>query len=441
MKIRQFKISTKRVQINYMSGSLFSLKVVAFLFAFMCLICLNRGAVGQTEPNLLASAVAAYEQGDYKNLLSFTEQLYIQKPNGANVLRLHAAALAFNGKKRKSLQILKEWVYKDATVPFANHPDFESLTSMSGFVELVNIQQALSRPVVYDEVFVRVSINSASKWQGLYILNDSTVLVGEKDKRKIWAVSKNGNLKEWLDVPFSPLFIKKHPFTNDFWLATAALPETSTYQPHERGISNVLKVSAEKKLILQGVEFKEQNIITHLEIDLKNRLWTSQGATAYLTRNVTDTALYYGAFARNYFDLRDSHQSIRGMAISDDQKTLYFIDGKEGIFRIDIQTLNIEKLFAPDDVVLTGMDEIFYYKNTLIVIHNKSRPYRVMQYFLNNTGATLLFGNAINSGGKDLNKPVSGQFYKGYFYYIANSVSQNETTNITRDLIIRRMKL
>lgn len=441
MKIRQFKISTKRVQANYISGKLTAIQFMVFLVLFFGSLLTSHLSFSQVERSLEDKAQLAYAQQEYKQLLVFTEEMYRQWPDKADVLRMHAAALARNGKTRNSLEVLRAWVYKDATVPFANHPDFSSLTDTRAFDDLINIQEALDRKIVYDEVFMRISTNDSIQYQGLYVLNDSTALIGDKNRRKLMKVTKNGSIKEWLDLPFSPLFIKKHPFTQNFWLATAALPETSSYDPEERGISNVLKINAEEGRILQGFEFRERHLVTHLEIDLNNRLWTSQGATAYLTRNVTDTSRFYGAFSRNYFDLRESHSSIRGMALSDDQKVLYFINGKEGIFRMDTESLAIEKLFVPQDIVLSGMDEIFFYNNTLIVIHNKSLPNRVMQYFLNDTGATILFGNAINQGGDDLQIPVSGYLYEGYFYYIANSVSQIESMVNRRELIIRRMKL
>jgi len=98
-------------------------------------------------------------------------------------------------------------------------------------------------------------------------------------------------------------------------------------------------------------------------------------------------------------------------------------------------------------MLMKGIDGLYYYKNSLIAIHNGTKPYRIMQYFLNETGLNIESERVINRGGASLSEPTLGQVKDGYFYYLANSPWQAYDEEMNLDLSkvkpieIRRFKL
>ncbi|PIQ48877.1 MAG: hypothetical protein COW03_08185, partial [Cytophagales bacterium CG12_big_fil_rev_8_21_14_0_65_40_12] len=139
--------------------------------------------------------------------------------------------------------------------------------------------------------------------------------------------------------------------------------------------------------------------------------------------------------------------NIQGLTLNQDQSSLYFADYIRGVAKINIATDDITNIEAPEGVLLKGIDGLYFYNNTLIAIHNGVKPFRVMQYFLDDTGDRILFGRIINQGGPSLGEPTLGQVKDGYFYYLANSPwgAYNENRELDLALVkpieIRRIKL
>ena len=158
-----------------------------------------------------------------------------------------------------------------------------------------------------------------------------------------------------------------------------------------------------------------------------------------------------GAFSGKQFDLADAYFSLQGVTLSDDEKYLYVSDYIRGVFRVNLDTNgnedNIRRVAAPSTSLLKGVDGLYYYENSLIAIHNGSKPFKVMRYFLNDAQRTIVREEVINRGGASLGEPTLGQIKDGYFYYLANSpwgaydLEHNLDLSKTSPIEIRRYKL
>lgn len=223
--------------------------------------------------------------------------------------------------------------------------------------------------------------------------------------------------------------------------------EMEDYQVEDRGKSIVFQIEINSGRIIQGLEYDETSTIGDIELDSLSQLWLSNSFEPYLTRTSTDTSNYLGSFTRLQYDLIDTQFNLQGLTLSDNEEHLYFADYISGIHRINFVEDKIEKIFAPETSLLKGIDGLYYYKNTLIAIHNGTKPYKVVQYFLNETGLTIELERVINRGGETLGEPTLGQVKDGYFYYLANSPWQayddEKNLNVADwgPIEIRRIKL
>ena len=393
------------------------------------------------------AAVEAYEARDYDSFLENIRQADELRPNHPGIVPKLAAAWALTGRKIRAIQTLKQMVLMDATFDFQNNPDFESLKRHKNYQDLIELQEELGSTEVHDELF-RV-INAAEIHPESFVLMDNgEMLLGSIRERKIVKVDTNGLVSDWLEVPYGVMGMKYNEETDHLWVASSALSQMKDFNSDDQCKSMILQVDVSEAQIIQGVEFNDGSVIGDLVLDKEQRIWYSNSSKPYLVRNVTDTAQYFGPFARKYFDLDGSHFNLQGLTLNDSENYLYFADYVSGIYRINMDNEDdIEKVYAPSSSLLKGIDGLYFYNNTLIAIHNGTKPYRVMQYFLNERGDFIDVERVINRGGESLGEPTLGQVKDGYFYYLANSPwgaydeSGNFDASQAKAIEIRRIKL
>ena len=395
---------------------------------------------------LYQEALEAYSSKDFEVYLERLRQADEQRPNHPTIVYKLAGAWALNGRKTRSVQKLNQLMLMDATIDFQSDADFDNIRKHKNYEDLVALQAELTRKEVYDEVFLQIDA-AALHPESFVVLNDSTVLLGSVREKKIVKVLPDGTYRDFLETPYAVLGMKHDSVTNTLWVATAAMPEMLDFEAVHYGKSVILQVDIENELILQGVEYDDGSLIGDVFPDSEKRLWLSNSMSPYLSRDDTDTTNYYGAFTRKQFDLTQTHFNLQGLTLTSDEQCLYFSDYVKGLFRVNIETDDIDEVFAPSSSLLKGIDGLYSYKNSLIAIHNGTKPYKVVQYFLDEMGTNILVERVINRGGESLGEPTLGQVKDGYFYYLANSPWQayDEDKNLNVDnwglIEIRRIKL
>ncbi len=393
---------------------------------------------------LLNESNTAYEKKDFKAYLEILREFNERRPNYPDVVYKLAGAYALNKRKTRSIQTLQQLLLMDATVDFENNEDFKSIRRYKGYDRLVALKERLGKKEVHDEVYLTADVGLIHP-ESMVMLDNGTILLGSVREKKIVRIDPQGVVSDWLETDYSVLGMELH--REALWISTAAMPEMLGYEPAMRGRSEILQVSLKNGAILQGIEFDDESTIGDIELDRESRIWLSNSMTPYLSRDVTDSTIYTGAFLRRQYDLGMSHFNLQGITLNGDESALYFADYISGIHKLNVETDDITPVLAPATSLLKGIDGLYHYNTSLIAIHNGVKPYRIIQYFLDETGDTILMERIINRGGDSLGEPTNGLVKDGYFYYIANSPwgAYDENKQIdpakVKPLEIRRIKL
>lgn len=414
---------------------------------FFLLFCVN--LVAQEELTLqdyFNAATQAYEAKNYNLFLENIRRADELRPNHPAIVPKVAAAWALTGRKIRSIQKLNQMLLMDATFNFVDNEDFDKVRNHKSYKKLLALQSKLNEEEVNDEVFRTIDVGHLHP-ESFVLLENGEMLLGSVREKKIVKVAVDGGISDWVETPYAVLGMKAD-FKREFlWVSTAAMPEMEGFDQADSGKSIVLQINLKSGAIIQGISYDEESIIGDLEIDAENRLWLSNSMTPFLSRDETDTANYLGAFSRKQFDLSDGYFNLQGLTLTDDERYLYVSDYIKGLFRIDIGQSDIDDVFAPETSLLKGIDGLYYHENSLIAIHNGTKPYRVVQYFLNDSGLNITSERVINRGGASLGEPTLGQVKDGYFYYLANSPWQaydkekNLDLSKVKAIEIRRFKL
>ncbi|OEK00589.1 hypothetical protein BFP97_03300 [Roseivirga sp. 4D4] len=392
------------------------------------------------------AATSAYEAKNYELFLENIRKADEMRPNHPAIVPKLAAAWALTGRKIRSIQKLNQMLLMDATFNFVDNPDFDNVRTHKNYKRLIALQTRLAEEEVNDELYMTIDAGHLHP-ESFVILKNGEMLLGSVREKKIVKVGLDGKVTDWVETPYAVLGMKADFARGNLWVSTAAMPEMKGFEQADNGKSVVLQIDLNTGKIIQGISYDEESIIGDLEVDQENRLWLSNSMTPFLSRDNTDTSDYLGAFNRKQFDLSDGYFNLQGLTLTDDENYLYVSDYIKGLFRIDINDTDIDDVFAPESSLLKGIDGLYYYDNSLIAIHNGTKPYRVVQYFLNASGLNIESERIINRGGESLGEPTLGQVKDGYFYYLANSPWQaydqekNLDLSKVKPIEIRRFKL
>ncbi|MES1257921.1 MAG: SMP-30/gluconolactonase/LRE family protein [Acidobacteriota bacterium] len=81
--------------------------------------------------------------------------------------------------------------------------------------------------------------------------------------------------------------------------------------------------------------------------------------------------------------------AANGIALSDDENTLYVAGFPDGIFVVNLGAKSVRTMAHPADLCLATIDGMYFYRGTLVVIQNALMTPRVARLYLNREGARI----------------------------------------------------
>ena len=112
---------------------------------------------------------------------------------------------------------------------------------------------------------------------------------------------------------------------------------------------------------------------------------------------------------------------VRGLALSADNKRLYFSDYEMGLFYADLE-LNQIRAMEITGHNLGGIDGVYLWnKKYLIALQNSTLPSRIVRIELNDAGTAIVSLQPLEAAKPDMLSPTFGALRADGFYFIANS--------------------
>lgn len=117
--------------------------------------------------------------------------------------------------------------------------------------------------------------------------------------------------------------------------------------------------------------------------------------------------------------------SIRGMAVAEDGRTLYFADYERGLFGLELATGAPFEVRVPPTLALGGIDGLVVDGNALVVVQNGMNPKRVMRLELDAGGRQVSAVKPLLANLDELVLPTMATRVGGELLLIANSQKGN----------------
>ncbi|UZR94213.1 SMP-30/gluconolactonase/LRE family protein [Chondrinema litorale] len=368
-----------------------------------------------------SEGIAAYKKNDFSTFLENFEQAYKIRHDHPTIMYNLAAAYALNHQENKSLALLNELITFRADSSILSDPDFEILHQTQDFTDLTN-------KIAHQNTLINLT-KEVTTVQGKYhpegIAYDAkknTFYISSIRKGLILKVDRNGEVSTFYNAnkntwSVSGLAIDKK--RNRLWACTVATPNFENYKKEDEGKSAILCFNLANGDLLKRYDIQDEN--QHWFGDLTiNKL-----GKVYITDS-SFPAIYQTEFEADSLQLLAQYpelKSLQGIALSSNEKSLYFVDYVKGILKVDIAKPELTYLVKHHmhPYHLKGIDGLYFYKNTLVAIQNGVKPIRVCQFQINKAGTEIVNTQLLVNADPKFNEPTLGTISKSKFYFIANS--------------------
>lgn len=202
------------------------------------------------------------------------------------------------------------------------------------------------------------------------------------------------------------------------WVASSAISQFGKLTKETVGLAGVFKYQLSTGKFLNSYlipENKRPSVISSMHLTPQGDLYFVSSLKNIVLKLAKDSDQITIVFNTN------KYKNIRNITGDETGKLLYLSDLEEGIIIINLQNEEIYTLFNSEALNLTGISDLIYDDNGLIIIQNGFKPERIMRIELESKKMGLSKFFPIESANPEFNSPSFGVVVEGGIYYITNS--------------------
>lgn len=202
------------------------------------------------------------------------------------------------------------------------------------------------------------------------------------------------------------------------WAASSAVPEMSGFTEDDRGRALVAQFDLDSGRLLNILRPSDESG-AHLFGDLT----LHPGGDLYISDSVTPAIYLLRADGTEIEEwaLTGEYDALQGLVFPPDGERLFVADDSRGLFAIERKSRRIRPLPHPDDVVVTGIDGLYFHEGSLIGIQNGVRPSRVVRFRLDPSLDRITGCEVLEANHPLFDDPTLGVIAAGALFYVANS--------------------
>lgn len=372
---------------------------------------------------VLRRMLAGYERLDDQKRISWTlARLSELNPDSGDLRMALALSYARQGDKSKTYDLLLKMKAQGYGVDLSGDPRFEKVTGTEAWDYVVENLQANLKPFGEGKVAFDLPKGDTLFESIVWDPKRKQFLVGSVREGKIYLSDKNGNLKEFISPAdgsglWSVYAMAVDPARDLLYVTSSSSLYFKGFRKEDFNKTGVFKfkLSTGKLLdkYLMPVEQRTHTLSTitvgkngsvFVADGLRNEIYTIEGKQLKLlvaNPNLT---------------------SIRGMAASDDGSTLYFADYAMGLFGADLKEgKGFPVAHDSSQLVLGGIEGLYWYDGTLVAIENGMWPRRVIRLTLGKDGKSVTKMMPLDVANPAFDLPTTGTIAGDDLYFIANS--------------------
>lgn len=299
---------------------------------------------------------------------------------------------------------------------------FINIVLFLSFLPITVLAQTPSKPTPVNNSYISFTLREKDLLPEniAYDKVEGASYIGSTRKGKIIKVDGKGNESDFTsprqDGLWQVIGMKVDEKRRILWVCSSLGENLVGYKKSETNPAGIFKYDLKtgkliKKFVLDVLG--EQHFFNDLTLNEQGDVFithTFKGAAIFKIEHDSDKL--------EIFLQPERFANPNGITISKDNKTL-FVAHQFGVKTIDIATKEMRNLQYPDDVSAKGIDGLYFYENSLIVIQPAQNMVR--RFFLDDTKQSVTRAETLEAHHPMFNVPTTGVIVGNGFYYIANS--------------------
>jgi hypothetical protein len=366
-------------------------------------------------------AINYYLNKKYDSLLIYLKEAEKLRSNHPRLLYNIASAYSLNNDRKDALSELQNLVDMKLFFSPEKDSDFVSLWNDNEFKNIIN---GFNKNLIHtgnsdiaftypekDLITESVAFDSVTK----------KFFLSSVYRRKIVTIDRNNKTEDFVsegeDSLWSVFGIKVDSGRRILWACTGAIKQTKNYNENDLGKTAVFKYDIDSKKLLKKYELDNKED-EHLFGDLT----LSSTGDVYVSESKFN-AVYKipaGSDSLEMFLAPKESFSLQGLDLSPDGNYLFLSDYGLGLFKINLETKEIEKIKSSPNLTTLGIDGLYFYKNSVIATQNGINPQRVVRIYLNDDMNKIGSYKILESNNPYFEEITLGMLKGDEFYFIAN---------------------
>ena len=376
---------------------------------------------------LMRVAMIAKKEGKYDDLIKALEKVVKLKPSIPVFQYKLAQAYSLAGKKSEAYNALialqKQGIYYD----LANDPDLETIKVHNVFNYIKENMDISGQH--YGEGVEAFNINKS--FSGLLFESltfdekSQSFLMGSLRDGSVIKVESNGNISRLVEPtpggkngPWAALSLAADSKNNVLWVASAAISQFGKVDKETSGLSGIFKYELDTGKLISSIlvpENKRPTFIRDMHLTPKGDLFFIDGIKNLVLKIGKDSNDITVAFATQ------KYQNLRSITSDETGDILYVSDNEEGIIILSLKDQQIFNFSNKPDLNLTGISDMLFDDNSLIILQNGFKPERIMRLKLNDSKFVINRIIPIEAANPQFNNLSYGAVVGEGLFFIANS--------------------
>jgi hypothetical protein len=374
------------------------------------------------EPNALSKLGQIYaEAGEPERFAWTLERLTQLLPNSGNLRLQLAMVYAGLGKKTETYDTLLHLIQQGYSFDIGKDPRFEGAhgTKVWDYIAktLADNNMPFGEGKVAFELPKSDSLFESIAWDP----KRKQFLVGSARDGGIYIVDDKGQIKPFIKADAANGLMAVFGLVVDaghdrLYAISNGVPHFDHFDAAMVGKAGVYEfvLSSGKFVRKSMLPVDDGQILSSITVDSNGKVYVADGVKQRIykldsgeLKPVTGNPVLTG---------------IRGLAVSDDGRTLYFADVALGLFGYDLaQGKPFVVEYNQNQLALGGISDLHWFNGTLVAIQNDMQPRRVMRLRLGNDGRGIVQAQPLDAAQAAFTLPTVGTVAGNDLYFIANS--------------------
>ncbi|MGA9422483.1 MAG: hypothetical protein WBW61_08975 [Rhodanobacteraceae bacterium] len=378
---------------------------------------------GVTVPAVLTRLAAAYRaDGDDQRLIWTLQHLTELTPNSGDAKLALATLYAKQDEKSKTYDLLLRMQRQGFGYDLAHDKRFDKVADTKVWAYVVANLKANLKPFGEGKVAFTLPKGDTLYDSLAYDPKRGQFLVGSVRDGSIERVGKGGKLEPFI-VPdagnglWSVYAMAADPARNLLYVASTSSVYFKGFKQDDYGKAGLFQFNLSTGKLVDKMLLPPDGKAHTL-----SSVAVGKTGEAFVADGVRNEIYRVDGGKLKLLVANPRLTSVRGLAVSDDGRFLYFADYALGIFGVDLkQGTGFDLRYDPAALVLGGIDGLYWYQNNLVAIENGMSPPRIMRLRLSANGHDITKVMPLDAANPNFTLPTYGAIDGDSLYFIANS--------------------